>query len=207
MIFEPKIQEYLQSLVPDRPPVMAEMEAYAAEHNFPIVGPQVGRFLYQMALTTEARRVLELGSGFGYSAYWFALAMGEKGKITLTDGNPENLTRAEGYFRRAGLECRFRFRTGDALETARSLDKRFDIVFNDIDKEAYPQSLEVAAARLNQGGLFITDNVLWSGRVCDDAPDAATRGVVEFTRRLLDDPRFSTTIVPLRDGLAVAVRL
>jgi len=207
MIFEPKIEEYLHTLVPERPPVLAEMEAYAAENNFPIIGPQVGRFLYQMAQVTEARRVLELGSGFGYSAFWFAMAMGEKGKITLTDGDQENLTRAEEYFQRAGLKSRFKFRVGDALETARSLDKRFDIILNDIDKEAYPDTIEVAAARLHKGGLFITDNVLWSGRVCDETQDAATRGVVEFTRRLFDDPRFFTTIVPLRDGLAVAVRV
>ena len=207
MIFEPRIEEYLKSLTPERPPVLAEMEAYAAEHDFPIVGPQVGRFLYQMALTIEARRVLELGSGFGYSAFWFALALGEKGKITLTDGNSENLTRAEEYFRRAGLESRFRYRTGDALESARSLDKRFDIIFNDIDKEAYPETIDVAAACLHKGGLFITDNVLWSGRVCDDTQETSTKGVVEFTRRLYADPRFFTSIVPLRDGLAVAVRV
>jgi caffeoyl-CoA O-methyltransferase len=207
MILQPQIEGYLEALLPKRPPILAEMEAYAEANHFPIVGPQVGRYLYQMALTIEARRVLELGSGFGYSAFWFALALGEKGRITLTDTSEENLSRAEEHFRRARLESRFKFMVGDALEIARGIDKHFDIVFNDIDKEAYPEALEVAAARLHRGGLFITDNLLWSGRVCNDNPDPATRGVIEFTRRLYADPRFFTTLVPLRDGLAVAIRL
>ncbi len=207
MIFQPKMATYLEKQIPKRPKVLAEMEVYAAKKGFPIVGPLVGRYLFQAALMTQARRVLELGSGYGYSAYWFSLAMGSKGKITLTDSDEQNLRRAEAYFKRAGLKSGFKFKVGDALEIARDIDKHFDIVFNDIDKEAYPQTIEIAAARLKPGGLFITDNLLWSGRVCDAKPDASTRGVLEFTRRLYADKRFFTTIVPLRDGLAVALRL
>lgn len=207
MIFKPRIEEYLLQVTPERPPVMQEMEAYAEEHDFPIVGPLVGRFLYQMAAAVGARRVLELGSGFGYSAYWFALAMGDRGKITMIDSNEENRSRALDYFERAGLETKFKFKVGDAFEVLTDIDKEFDIVFNDIDKEGYPATIDPAAFRLRPGGLFITDNLLWSGRVCEPPRDDATRGVIEFTRRLYADPRFFTTIVPLRDGLAVAVRL
>jgi predicted O-methyltransferase YrrM len=207
MIFQPKIEDYLHRVTPERPPVMQEMEAYAAEKGFPIVGPLVGRFLYQMARVTEARRVLELGSGFGYSAYWFALGMGGRGKITMIDGSEENRTRALGYLERAGLETKFKFKVGDALSVLTEIEKEFDIVFNDVDKEGYPDMIDPAAFRLRRGGLFITDNLLWSGRVCDTEQDAATRGVVEFTRRLYADPRFFTTILPLRDGIALAIRI
>lgn len=207
MIFKPKIEEYLLKVTPERPPVMQEMEAYAEENDFPIVGPLVGRFLYQMAAAIEARRVLELGSGFGYSAYWFALAMGDRGKITMIDGSEQNRSRALDYFERAGLETKVKFKVGDAFEVLTEIDKEFDIVFNDIDKEGYPETIDPVAFRLRPGGLFITDNLLWSGRVCEPPRDDATRGVIEFTRRLYADPRFFTTIVPLRDGLAVAVRL
>ena len=207
MIFQPKIAAYLERRVPKRPPVMVRMEAYAAKEDFPIVGPLVGRYLYQMATAIKARRVLELGSGFGYSAYWFSLAVGEEGKVTLTDTREENLRRAKKYFERARLKTKYNFMVGDALEIGRKMTRHFDIVFNDIDKEAYPDSIEVAAARLRRGGLFITDNLLWSGRVCDVRPAASTRGVLEFTKRLYADSRFFTTIVPLRDGLAVALRL
>jgi caffeoyl-CoA O-methyltransferase len=207
MIFQPQIEEYLERLLPERPPVLAEMEAFAAERKFPIVGPIVGRYLYQSAVTIGARRILELGSGFGYSAFWFAQAMGQSGEITLIDSSPENRDRAEEYFRRGGLTTRFKFKVGDALEVVKGIDQSFDIVFNDIDKETYPETIDIVAARLHRGGLFITDNLLWSGRVCGNDPDEATQGVIEFTRRLYADPRFFTTIVPLRDGLAVAVRL
>jgi caffeoyl-CoA O-methyltransferase len=207
MIFQPQIEEYMERLIPERPPVLAEMEAYAAEQKFPIVGPLVGRYLYQSALTIGAKRILELGSGFGYSAFWFAQAIGERGKITLIDSSQDNLDRAEEYFRRGELKTRFKFKVGNALEVVKGIDKRFDIVFNDIDKETYPETIEIVADRLHRGGLFITDNLLWSGRVCGNNPDEATQGVLEFTRRLYNDPRFFTTLVPLRDGLAVAVRL
>jgi len=207
MIFQPKIEEYLMQVTPERPAVMQEMETYAAERGFPIVGPLVGRFLYQMARTVGARRVLEFGSGFGYSAFWFALAMGDRGKITMIDGSGDNRTRALDYFDRASLKTRVKFKVGDVFEVLTEIDKEYDIIFNDIDKERYPETIDPAAFRLRRGGLFITDNLLWSGRVCEEPKDETTRGVVEFTKRLYADSRFFTTILPLRDGIALAVRL
>ena len=207
MIFQNEIEKYLMQVTPERPEVLREMEAYAEEHDFPIVGPLVGRFLYQAARMVEARRVLELGSGFGYSAIWFAMGMGNRGKLTLIDGSEENRDRAMSYFARAELETKVKFKVGDAFEVMKEVDKEFDIVFNDIDKAQYPQTIDPAAFRLRKGGLFITDNLLWSGRVCEESKDAATRGVVEFTRKLYADERFFTTILPLRDGVALAVRL
>jgi caffeoyl-CoA O-methyltransferase len=207
MIFQPEIEEYLLQVTPERPEVMREMETYAEQHDFPIVGPLVGRFLFQAARMVEARRVLELGSGFGYSAYWFALAMGDRGKITMIDGSEDNRDRALDYFERAGLQTKVKFKVGNVFEVLTEIDKEFDIIFNDIDKERYPETIDPAAFRLRRGGLFITDNLLWSGRVCEESKDEATRGVAEFTKRLYADPRFFTTILPLRDGVALAVRL
>jgi len=207
MIFQPKIEEYLMQVTPERPAVLQEMETYAAENGFPIVGPLVGRFLYQMARIVKARRVLELGSGFGYSAFWFALAMGDRGKITMIDSREDNRNRALDYFERAGLQTKIKFKVGDAFEVLTEIDKEYDIIFNDIDKASYPKTIDPAAFRLRRGGLFITDNLLWSGRVCEEPKDEATSGVVEFTKRLYADSRFFTTILPLRDGIALAVRM
>lgn len=201
-----KIERYLLKQTPERPPVLREMERYAAEHDFPIVGPLVGRFLYQMALSVNARKVLELGSGYGYSAYWFSLAMRSKGLVVMTDRSKENKKRAMGYLRRAGLESRFDFRVGDALRIARRLSDKFDLVFCDIDKSSYPEVIDLAARLLGKGGLFITDNLLWSGRVCERQPDTTTQRILEFTAELYRDSRFFTTIIPLRDGVALAVR-
>ncbi len=202
-----EIHCYLLAATPERPPVMKEMERYATRHSFPIIGPLVGRFLYQMALTAKAERVLELGSGFGYSAYWFSLAMGKRGHITLTEGDSQNLRRAHEYFRRARLKSTFDFLVGDALTVARPLRAPIDIILNDINKDEYPDTIEFAARRLRKGGLFITDNVIWSGRVLNPKRDATTKAIVTFTRRLYHDRRFFTTILPLRDGLSVSVRL
>jgi len=202
------IDHYLHAVTPKRSHVLADMERYARKHDFPIIGPLVGRLLFQMATATKARRVLELGSGYGYSAFWFALATGRLGQITMTDMDPANREQALQYFRKGGLEAGFRYHLGDALEIAAGLKGPFDIILNDIDKEDYPKTIDVAARLLRPGGLFITDNVLWSGRVYDlRNTEPATRGVRRFVKRLYADQRFFTTIIPLRDGIAMAVRV
>jgi len=202
-----KIHRYLNQVTPDRPPVLREMEAYAAEHHFPIIGPLVGRFLYQMALATKAKQILELGSGYGYSAFWFSLAAKTKGRIVMTDTDKGNKKLAFAYFKEAGLQSQFDFRVGDALKIAKRLDGPFDIVLNDINKQDYPATVDLAAARLRKGGLFITDNVIWDGKVAERKQDKTTRAITEFTHLLYQDSRFFTTIMPIRDGISIAVRL
>jgi caffeoyl-CoA O-methyltransferase len=201
------VDDYLYSMLPKRDPVLAEMEDYATEHNVPIVGPAVARVLQQLALTINARTVFELGSAIGYSTIWWAQAVGDKGSVIYTDGNSKNAERARGYFVRAGVSNRITLHTGDALEFLSEQKQEFDIIFNDVDKEDYPRVLRLVAPRLRKGGLFITDNVLWSGRVAEKNPtDARTKAILEFNRKLYDATEFYTTILPIRDGLAVAVK-
>lgn len=202
-----KIHNYLEQITPTRPPVLREMESFAADNNFPIIGPLAGRFLYQMALTMKARRIIELGSGFGYSAYWFSLAMKGKGHITMTDSDVKNKRLALEYFKKGGLQSRFEFKVADALKTFRKLEGPFDIILNDIGKEDYPATIDLAAARLKRGGLFITDNLIWSGKVMDKSQDKPTQAIVAFTKALYQDSRFFTTVLPLRDGISVSTRL
>jgi caffeoyl-CoA O-methyltransferase len=194
-------------MLPKRDEVLAEMEDYATEHKIPIVGPAVARVLQQLAMMINARSVFELGSAIGYSTIWWAQAVGEKGRVIYTDGDSENAERARGYFARAGVSSRIKIHTGDALEFLSEQKEEFDIIFNDVDKEDYPRVLRLVAPRLRKGGLFITDNVLWSGRVADKkANDATTRAILEFNRKLYDAKEYYTTILPIRDGLAVAVK-
>ena len=158
-------------------------------------------------VSISARRVLELGSGFGYSALWFARAVGPDGRVVLTEYSPDRAAEAEGFLRRSGLLDRVRIEVGNALEIAERLDGPFDIIFNDVDKEDYPAALEIAIDRLRPGGLFISDNMLWKGKVLDtDTTDAATRGVLELTRRLYASDRLATTLVPVRDGVTLSVK-
>ena len=206
-IVTPEIEAYLDALAgptPAREPVRAAMERLAAERAFPIVGPHVGRLLAILAGALGARRVLELGSGFGYSAYWFARAVGPGGEVHCTDLDAENRRQALSFLGQAGLADRIRYHLGDALERARGLQGPFDIIFNDVDKEHYPETVELAVGLLRPGGLFITDNTLWKGRVAAPAAgDLTTAAVLEFNRLVTAHPRLQTVIVPLRDGLAI----
>jgi caffeoyl-CoA O-methyltransferase len=201
------VDDYLYSLLPKRDEVLAEMEGYASDHKIPIVGPAVARVLQQLARTINAGTVFELGSAIGYSTIWWARAVGEKGRVIYTDGDPKNAERARRYFDRAGVSSRITLHTGDALEVLSEQKQQYDIIFNDVDKEDYPRVLRLVSARLRKGGLFITDNVLWSGRVAEKNPkDATTKAILEFNRLLYSSEDFFTTILPIRDGLAVALK-
>jgi predicted O-methyltransferase YrrM len=201
------VDDYLYSMLPKRDDVLVEMEEYATKHNVPIVGPAVARVLQQLALMINARSVFELGSAIGYSTIWWAQAVGVNGRVIYTDGDPKNAERARGYFERAGVSNRITLHTGDALEVLSEQKQEFDIIFNDVDKDDYPRVLRLVAPRLRKGGLFITDNVLWSGRVAEKSPtDSRTKAIVEFNRKLHDAKEFYTTILPIRDGLAVALK-
>lgn len=201
------VDDYLYSLLPKRDEVLAEMEGYASDHNIPIVGPAVARILQQLALTINAGTVFELGSAIGYSTIWWARAVGEKGRVIYTDGDPKNAERARRYFDRAGVSGRITLYTGDALEFLSEQKQQYDVIFNDVDKEDYPRVLRLVSPRLRKGGLFITDNVLWSGRVAEKSPrDTTTKAILEFNRLLYSSEDFYTTILPIRDGLAVALK-
>lgn len=208
-LINPQVDEYLGQLVQSKDPVLVEMEAIAEEHSFPIIGPQVGRFLHTLAVATGARRVLELGSGYGYSAFFFATAVGEGGKVILTEYEEENAERAREFLKRAGLFDRAEVRVGDGLLLTDDLERageRFDIIFNDTEKEEYPKALGVARRLLRPGGMLICDNMLWYGRVLDPDPeDADTAGVVELTRQLYDAADFITTLIPMRDGVTISL--
>ncbi len=208
-IVDPGIEDYLRRLYDDGDPVRLEMEALGAERKFPIVGPLVGRHLGVLARAIGARRVFELGSGYGYSALHFARAVGEGGVVHCTELDAGNVALAKKFLEKAGVWTRVTYHREEATAALRRVGGTWDIVYNDIDKDGYPDTVELAFTHLRPGGLFITDNVLWSGRVLDGQGDgsAMTNGVQEFTRRLFAHRGFLTTIDPTRDGVAVALRL
>ncbi len=206
-LIHPRIDLYLDDLSGSSDPVLTAMEKEASRRGFPIVGPQVGRVLFQLTVISGARRILELGSGFGYSAIWFAHALGKQGELILTEYSAANLTQASSYLDQAGVSCKLDFHEGDAREIVKRLEGDFDLIFMDVDKSQYPRTFPEACPSLRQGGLFVTDNVLWSGRVLDPEPDRDTRGVVEFTRMIYENPQFFSTILPIRDGVSVSLRI
>jgi predicted O-methyltransferase YrrM len=196
----------MRDLLPDRDPVLIEMEQYARDNRFPIVGPQAGIFLCQMTLIIRAGSIFEMGSGFGYSAFWFSKGMPDGGLIVATDGDAKNAALARDYHARGGFANDIEFNVGDARDIIEKYDGPFDIIFNDIDKEQYPEAFALALPRLRKGGLFISDNVLWGGHVLDNNPAASSRGILEFNRLLFGSPDLIASIVPIRDGLALAVK-
>lgn len=202
------IERYLDSLLPGRDRVLEDMEQYAHHHLLPIVGPAVGRLLYLLVKISGARRIFEMGSAIGYSTIWLARAAGDRGEVYYTDSDPENARKARKYLKRAGVEGRVRLMVGDALESLRRTRGKFDLIFNDVDKQYYPEVFRVALPRLRRGGLLVADNALWHGRVARQArPDGPTRGVLEFNRLLYSAPELETVILPLRDGVSVSVRV
>jgi caffeoyl-CoA O-methyltransferase len=204
MIVDPQIESYIASLDGQADPVVAAMEALAERKRFPIIGRHAGTLLALLARCIGARRVLELGSGYGYSALWFARALPEDGTVTCTDLSQDNRELAIGFFRAAGMERKLSFHVGDALAFARDQQGPFDIILNDIDKDSYPASVEIAVPLLRPGGLFITDNTLWSGKVADNGvTDATTEAVRTFNTNIFSRQDLEAIIIPIRDGVAV----
>jgi caffeoyl-CoA O-methyltransferase len=206
MITDPHIEQYMRDLLPPRDEVLAEIEAYAAERHIPIVGPAVARFLSSLVMMTKAKRIFELGSAIGYSTIWLARAAGPDAEVHYSDGSPANAERARGYFERAGVASRIHIHVGDALAALASVSGSFDLIFNDVDKDGYPAVLEAVPDRIKTGGLFVTDNTLWHGRVLDPR-EATDRAVCLFNQRLFDSPQFYATQLPIRDGVSVGIRL
>ncbi|HYL84484.1 MAG TPA: O-methyltransferase [Candidatus Angelobacter sp.] len=197
------VEKYIYGLLPKRDAVMEEMERYAEKHDVPIIEPAVARVLYLLTQVSGARRIFEMGSAIGYSTIWLARAAGPKAVIYYTDSDLTNAQRARNYFRRAGVEKRIRVMTGNALKLIDRTRGKFDMIFVDVNKNQYPAALRKALPRLKSGGLLVTDNTLWSGRVARKAKDANTRGVQRLNREIYASKKLFPVIIPLRDGVAV----
>lgn len=210
MITAPEVERYLYSELPERDDVLRTIELEAEKRKIPIVGPAVGRLLHQLALTIRAKTVFEMGSAVGYSTIWWARAVGENGRVIYTDGDKNNAAEAKRYFEKAGVTNRIEVRVGDALEIlSEQKPGAFDIVFNDVDKEDYLRVFKLAVPRLRTGGLFITDNVLWRGEVAhaEKSLDQRAKIMAEYNRLLYGSRELFTTILPLRDGVAISLKL
>ncbi len=202
---DPKVEKYLYSILPKRDAVLTEMERYAKRHSVPIVGPAVGRLLAQLVQLIGARRIFELGSAIGYSTIWMARAAGPGAEVHYTDGDPANAQRAQAYLDRSGVASRVQVHVGDALELLDNSTGEFDLIFNDVDKHQYPAVFHKAVSSIRSGGLFVTDNTLWSGRVARKAKpnDRNTRAIQQFNRLAYASKELYPVLVPLRDGVLV----
>jgi predicted O-methyltransferase YrrM len=203
------VQDYVESLVPPREPEVQKMEEYAEQNGFPIIGPVCGYYCYQLARLIQAKSVFELGSGYGYSTAWFAKAVKENGGgvVHHTVWDEELSRRAREHLSALGRADVVEFHVAEAVETLRRTDGPFDIIFNDIDKEGYPDSLPVTKEKLRSGGLLIIDNMLWHGQILDpNDHEKSTEAIRRFTRDITTDLDWIVSLVPARDGLIVAYK-
>jgi caffeoyl-CoA O-methyltransferase len=192
--------------------VLLEMEALAERRGFPIIGRLCGQLLEVLARCIGARRVFEMGSGFGYSAYWFSRALGPAGELHLTDTDADNERTALDFLGRAGLDEPVRYHVADAFDALEATPGEFDIVYCDIDKGGYPQAWALARERVRVGGLYLSDNMLWSGRVTGESEDedpvrGYTEAIDSTNRAIAADDAWRSSIVPTRDGVMVALRI
>lgn len=202
-------QDYLTSLVPPREPEMQKMEEIAEKDDFPILGPVCGYYCYQLARMINAQSVFELGSGYGYSTAWFAKAVKENGGgiVHHTVWDEDLSKRAQRHLSTLGFADMVKYHNAEAVATLRQTQGPFDIIFNDIDKEGYPDSLPVIKEKLRHGGILIIDNMLWSGRVYDSTnDDKNTEAIRRFTRNITSDLDWIVTLFPARDGMIIAYK-
>jgi predicted O-methyltransferase YrrM len=214
-ILNPDLARYIDSLVPERPAELRGMEDWAREHDFPIIGPACGHICYEVARMLGARRIFELGSGYGYSTAFFARAVKENIARQSRDGvavhhvvwDEELSSRARTHLTALGCADVVTFHVSEAVSTLRQTEGPFDLIFLDIEKKDYPSALPAIEEKLRPGGVLIVDNMIWSGRVYDDREQAEdTNGVRALTRALTTSPRWISLIVPIRDGLLIAYR-
>ena len=178
------------------------------EHGVVPIDPARGRFLELIARIKSPRRILEIGSGAGYSALWFTKGMGQKGTLETIEVNPYVARELRGIVKKAGLKQRIKIHEGAALAILRKLRGPYDLVFIDADKEEYPRYLAQAMKLTVSGSIILADNLLWSGATfLPGVRKEGAEGIIEYTKRIFNDSRLSSLLVPLGDGIGISYRV
>lgn len=205
------LSRYVTGLFADEGPLLAELRQEIPRRGLPeiFISPELGRLLQVLLTGIGARRVLEVGTLGGYSALWMARALPDTGRLVTLEIDPERAAFARRFIDRAGKSDVVEVRVGDARELLAELADAgagpFDAVFIDADKESYVEYLDRSLALTRPGGLILADNAFRDGRVLEADPDEATRGVLAYNERVASDERLISTVIPIRDGLAVSV--
>ena len=202
-----RVADYIDRLASRGDEPLRAIEDEGLLDDWPIVGAAEGSFLHVLAKAIGARRILELGTAIGYSATWWARALPQDGELITVEADPETARIAEANLARTGVKDRVTILVGPAQEVLEDVDGPFDLIFVDINKDGYPDVLEPCIRRLRVGGLLVTDNVLWHGNVADPRDHSKEATAIRlYNRRLAEDPRMLASILPLRDGVSVALK-
>jgi predicted O-methyltransferase YrrM len=206
------IEQYLSSLNHQADDVLKEIARSGSQQDLPLVDAEVGVLLRVLATAVQATRILEIGTAIGYSGIWLAGALPADGILLTMEVDEQRARQAREHFARAGFASRASVMVGDAQKMLAKVSGPFDLIFQDGDKRLYGPMLDRLVDLLRPAGLLVTDNVLWDGEVVPgfvrqphrNADD--TRAIVEYNERLNAHPRLVTSIVPLRDGVAISVK-
>jgi predicted O-methyltransferase YrrM len=201
------IDDYLYRIAQPRDLLLQKMEEEADTGAVPIIGPLVGRLLYNLARSSQSKNVLEIGTAIGYSGIWLGRAVAPfKGTVTTIDKDPGRVKLAEKNIATAKLQKTIKVIEGDALEILPTLKEQYDLVFLDSDKGIYLDAFKISIKKLRKGGLFIADNTLWGGDVAKGGKSDLTQTMIKFNKEVTGYPGLSTVIIPLRDGVLVSLK-
>ena len=212
LIVPDAIERYLATLNRNGDAVLTEIARRGEERSLPLVDAEVGALLRVLAMSVRATRILEIGTAVGYSGILLAGALPPDGMLMTMEMDAERAKEARANFERAGLADRVNVIIGDAQRMLAKLSGPFDLIFQDGNKQLYMSLLDRLVALLRPAGLLVTDNVLWDGEVVPGyrptpaRPVEDTRAIAEYNERITTHPQLMTTIVPLRDGVAISVK-
>ena len=197
--------------VDGRDPLLAKMEARAAQRGYPISDPEVACFLSVVARLAAPKLVVELGTNIGYGAIVMARAAGEKAHVVTMEYRSELVDEARGYIAQAGLSDRIEVRHGMAIPELEKIDAPIDMIYVDCVKEEYSRYLEIAAPKLSPRGVIVADNVLWRGLAALESPPdnekERSRALRDFNLALVSRPDLCAVVLPLGDGVGFAVKI
>lgn len=196
---------YLDSTIPPRDELLAEMEHFAAEHNHPIADPEVARLLEVLVRARQPRRIFEVGTNIGYSVVVMGRALDTDATIETVEIDRETLDTARSFVLRAQLAPTVEFHEGAALDVLATLHADYDFAFIDCVKTEYEAYLDLLLPRMTAGAVIAADNVLWKGQVANDVHDASTDALRRFNERVMSDPRLVSVILPIGDGVSLSV--
>ena len=205
------VERYLAGLNRGGDSLLAEIAQAGVERDLPLVDAEVGALLRVLATAIGARKILEIGTAVGYSGIWLAGALPADGMLMTMEMDARRAKEAQGNFDRAGLTNRVSVMLGDAQRLIAKVAGPFDLIFQDGDKKMYTPLLDRLVSLLRPGGLLVTDNVLWDGKVVPGfitsaADDKDTRAIAEYNERVATHPALLTTVIPLRDGVSISVK-
>jgi predicted O-methyltransferase YrrM len=205
------IERYLATLNRGGDAVLDEIARTGAERELPLVDAEVGALLRVLATAVRAQKILEIGTAVGYSGIWLAGALPAGGMLMTIEMDAARAQEARANFERARVSDRVSVIVGDAERMLTKVAGPFDLIFQDGDKKLYTRLLDRLVSLLRPGGLLVTDNVLWAGRVvpgfaATDAADDNTRAIASYNDRLANHPELLTAVVPLRDGVSISVK-